>query len=127
MSQSRAGQTLTLVGYFGLLILLLNWYTWLAPPQTVPVSMLLLVMVAPLLIPMRGLLQGRRYTYGWSGFVALLYFALGVDVAFNDVAERVYGLFQVLFALLFFVGCTLYLRGTRKSPEAAGKSVAGED
>ena len=109
----RAARWLTLCGYFGLLLLLLNWYTWLAPSETTPVSLLLLLLVAPLLLPMRGLLYGRRYTHGWGGFLALFYVALGVDVAFNDAEERVYGSLQVLFAGAFFVGCTLYLRWTR--------------
>ena len=110
---ARIGRWLTLVGYFGLLLLLLNWYTWLAPPETVPVSVLLALLVAPLLIPMRGLLHGRRYTHGWVGFLSLFYFALGVDVAFNDRAERLYGLLEVALTASLFLGCTLYLRHTR--------------
>ena len=117
---ARAGRWLTLVGYFGLLLLLVNWYTWLAPSETLPVSVLLLVLVAPLLVPMRGLLNGRRYTHGWVGFVALFYFALGVDVAYNDQAERLYGVLEIVFSLSLFLGCTLYLRFTRPANPGGG-------
>lgn len=111
----RLARWLTLGGLFGLMALLLNWFTWLAPSETAPVALLLIVMVAPLLLPMRGLLHGRRYTHAWSGFLSLPYFLLGVDVAFNDAAERLYGLLEIGFALALFVGCTLYLRETRPS------------
>jgi len=67
------------IGYFVLLALLLNWLTWLSPPRGVPVALALVLLTVPLLFPLRGLLHGRPYTHAWTSFLALLYFAFGID------------------------------------------------
>ncbi len=69
----------TLAAYFALLALLLNWFTWLAPPERMPISLALILTSVPLLFPLRGLLHGRLYTHAWTSFLALPYFILGVD------------------------------------------------
>lgn len=97
-----------LVGYFGLLIVLLNWFTWLSPPTQFPRAFLLIVLVVPLLFPLRGLLHGRTYTHSWTSFLSLLYFAIGIDVAFNNLPDRLLALSVVLFSLLLFIGCVFY-------------------
>ena len=74
MTLPRLLYGLTLTGYFGTLILLTAWFAWLYPPTKAPVSLTLLLIVGPLLLPLRGLLHARRYTISWSCFLALLYF-----------------------------------------------------
>jgi len=60
---AAVGRWTTLFGYFGLLILIVNWFTWIAPPQQVPRSFLLIALAGPLLFPLRGIIHGRRYTH----------------------------------------------------------------
>ncbi len=100
----------TLIGYFGTLLLLLNWFTWLSPPQQIPRALLLIVTVVPLMFPLQGILKGRPYTHSWACFLALLYFAIGVDVAFNNNSDRYLALLLVLFSLLFFFGAAFFAR-----------------
>ncbi len=97
-----------LLGYFALLILLLNWFTWYSPPVVVPRSLVLILIVAPLLIPLRGLLHGKRRTHQWSNFLALPYFAMGVDYAFNSATESHLGWLVIIFSLAFWTGCIFY-------------------
>ena len=104
----------TLVGYFGLLILLLNWYTWLSPPTQVPRAMLLIVLLVPLLLPMRGLLHARPYTHAWTSFLSLGYFALGVDIVYTSQVDRVLGALQIVFSVLLFFGCVFFPRYARQ-------------
>jgi len=80
---ARIGRIMTLVGYFGLLALIVNWFTWLAPPVNVPRSLVLAALAIPLLFPLRGIIHARRYTHQWVGFLSMLYFAIGVDVWYN--------------------------------------------
>ncbi|MBL8247941.1 MAG: DUF2069 domain-containing protein, partial [Candidatus Competibacter sp.] len=47
-----------LTGYFGLFWLLLFWFAWLEPPDRAPVALVLILLVGPLLFPLRGLLHG---------------------------------------------------------------------
>lgn len=107
---TRLAHAATLAGYFGLLGLLLIWYAWLAPSQRFPVALTLVVVIGPLLFPLRGLLHGRPYTHAWTSLLALFYFLLGVGVVWADRDERWFGVLQVLFSVLLYVGAMLYAR-----------------
>lgn len=112
------GRVLTLIGYFGLLLLILNWFTWLAPPVRVPRSLVLAALAIPLLFPLRGLIHGKRYTHQWVGFLSLLYFMIGVDVWYNQSgAEGYLGMGMVMTSLLLLIGSALYARFTPTPPE----------
>jgi len=121
MPGSRFLYALTLFGYFGTLTLLTAWYGWLAPSTLFPAALVLLVLVAPLLFPLRGLLHGRRYTFAWSCFLALIYFTHGVMEAYSDDITRPLGLLEVLFSSLWFLAAMAYIkthhRDTATSPE----------
>lgn len=112
------GRILTLIGYFGLLLLIVNWFTWLAPTERVPRALVLSALAIPLLFPLRGIIHARRYTHQWVGFLSLLYFMIGVDVWYNQQAlEQWLGVAMVLFSLLLLLGSSLYARYTPTPPE----------
>jgi len=115
MNRLQLARVAALAGYFGLLLLFLNWYTWLSPSGRFPVSLVLIVMVVPLLFPLRGLLHGRPYTHAWTTFLALYYFTLGVGTAFADPDDRIFGILQVVFSLLLFTGAMFYARWKARS------------
>ncbi len=109
MSKLRLYRWVTLVGYFSLLALILNWFTWIDPPLEFPRSMVLILVAGPLLIPLRGLLHGRRRTHQWVIFLSLAYFMGGVDVWYNQVGLRAYlGAAMTVFSIILFVGCSGY-------------------
>jgi len=110
MSPSRIAYRVALGGYFGLFLLLMAWTTWLAPPQHFPVALVLLLLVGPLLFPLRGLLHGRPYTFAWTSFLALAYFVHGVGEAFASPAERELALLEVFFSTLLYVGAVTFAR-----------------
>ena len=118
---TRACRMLALAAYFGLLAVLLNRYTWLAPPTRTPVSAALLLAAGPLLLPLRGLLHGRPYTHAWTSFLALPYFVLGVDTLAAGAAPAWLGWATVTTSLALFAGAVGYarLRG-RELRTAAG-------
>ncbi len=97
-------RVLTLGGFFCLLALLLNWFSWIAPPKSVPRALPMIVLVVPLMFAVRGLLHGRVYTHAWVSLLSLLYFAIGVDVAFNRTDLRWLGLALTGFSLMLFAG-----------------------
>jgi len=124
-----AGRWMALLGLFGLLLLLLNWYTWIAPVQGVPRSLMLILLVVPLLLPMRGILHARPYTHAWAGYLAMFYFLLGVEVSWNQPQERWLGLATVALSLCMLLGCGLYARlggrARRLAREAAEQAPTG--
>ena len=112
MSRLQFWRWTTLVGYFGLLFLLLGWFSWYSPPEEIPRSLVLIMVVVPLLFPLRGLLAGKRRTHQWSNFLALPYFAMGVDYAYNSATEAHLGGLVIALSLMFWSGCVMYSRYT---------------
>lgn len=110
MPGNRFLYALTLFGYFATLALLTAWYGWLAPATHFPTALVLLVLVVPLLFPLRGLLHARRYTFAWSCFLALLYFTHGVMEAYSSEQTRYLGLLEVAFTSLWFVAAMVFIR-----------------
>ena len=105
------------MGHIGLILLFVNWLTWIAPPERLPRGFVLLLAVAPLLLPLRGILHGRRYTHQWTSFLSMLYFAIGVDLWFNPgEGAALLGATAVLLSLLQFVGYVMYARYTASIP-----------
>ena len=114
-------RVLALAGYFALLILLLNWMTWVAPPRSFPVALALAVLAVPLLLPLRGLLHARPYTHAWTSFLALAYFAFGIDAvaAGNDPAWL--GATAIAASLALFTGCVGFARTRGRQLRAAAE------
>lgn len=120
-SKARLGRVMTLVGYLGLLALILNWFIWISPPERVPRAFPIIALAVPLLFPLRGLLHGRRYTHQWASFLTMVYFAIGVDAWANAAAGAAWlGMTMVALSLLLFVGTIVYARYTPSGmPSAA--------
>ena len=98
----------------GLILLCLAWETVLAPLR--PGGSLLVLKAVPLLLPLRGILSGKRYTYQWACMFILLYFTEGVVRAWSDLGlSAALGLLEVLLALTFFIAAILYAKLTRTS------------
>ena len=80
---------------------------WLA--QT-PTNYWLLVLALPLLVPIRGLLGERRYTYKWVGFLAMLYFCIGISELVSNPQLRLYGFATTIASMLMFLATIYYAR-----------------
>ena len=99
------------------LISLLSWLLltgmqlalpWLTPA---PANYWGLLLVLPLLVPLRGLLRDQRYTYKWIGFLALLYFCVGISELVSNPQLRIYALGTTVASTLLFLGGIYYARG----------------
>ena len=119
-TKARFLYTLTLFGYFGIMLLLPVWYGWLAPPSVLPAQVPIIALGLPLFAPLRGLLHARRYTVAWSLFLSLLYLTHGVVEAYSEIEARWLALTEVALSLCWLVGGITYLRATnpeRLKPE----------
>lgn len=122
MNALTAARWLTLGGYFALLGLITARVAFLAPPQHLPRAAVLILLLAPLLAPLRGLLHARPYTHAWASFLALGYFMLGIWHAAAP-EERGYGIALVAASLAFFLGTLAYVRLEAR----AGRPPSGTD
>lgn len=101
---------IALAGFFGLFILLMLWHTQLAPDSHIPIALMLIIVVTPLLLPLQGLLNGKRKSCAWLGFISLFYFIHGVVEAYSSDALRLYASLEIVFSLMIFFGVNFYLR-----------------
>lgn len=118
---SRFYYMLAMAGYFALFTLLMTWTLWVSPPTIAPVSIVLLIYIGPLLFPLRGLLNRKLYTFGWTQFMALFYLMMGIVVTASNLEERRLGILQITFSLMLFIGGMFYIKYSAKEADAHRK------
>ena len=117
--RARSFLTLTLLGYFGVMALLVAWYGWLAPPRLLPAPAVILLLGLPLFAPLRGLLHARSYTVAWSLFLSLIYFTHGIVEAWSNPAARWLALSEVALSLCWLGGGILFIRSSAREQRNA--------
>lgn len=117
-------KTLYLIACLSLLALLflcLAWELWLAPLRSG--GSWLVLKALPLLLPLQGILRGRRYTYQWASMLILAYLAEGAVRAFGDGGRSAaLAGAELVLTLVFFVSTVLYARVTRDSQQRLRQS-----
>ena len=109
----RKAATASLVA---LIVLCLAWELWLAPLR--PGGSLIALKALPLAFPLRGILDGRRYTYQWSSMLILAYFAEGVTRAWAERgASQLLAAAETVLSTVFFAAVVAYSRLTRPGAE----------
>jgi uncharacterized membrane protein len=70
----------------------------------------------PLLLPLRGLLNGKRYTYQWSSLLILAYLTEGLVRASSDTGlSQQLAIIESILASTYFVSVLMFCRDTRPS------------
>lgn len=102
------------VSLIALIVLCTAWELWLAPLR--PGGSWLVLKALPLLAPLSGILNGRRYTHQWSSLLALLYLLEGLMRATTDNGTmQTMAIAETLLALIFFFATASYARLTAPS------------
>ena len=113
--KARLAYALTLLGYFGIMLLLPVWYGWLAPPTALSPRVALIMLGLPLFTPLRGLLHARSYTITWSLFLSVIYFTHGIVEAYSENEARWLALTEVALSLCWLVGGILFIRAKARA------------
>lgn len=91
----------------GLITVGLAWELWLSPLR--PGGSWLVLKVIPLLLPLRGMLHARRYTFQWVSLLALLYVLEGSGRLFLEHGTgAILAAGELFLALVLFataIGC----------------------
>ena len=112
MTASRF-QLIASVSLIGLIFLCLLWEGWLAPIK--PGGSWLTLKAAVLLLPLFGVLRGKRYTYKWLSLLIQLYLLEGLTRATSDTGlSRWLAMGETAFAIIIFVAAIGYVRATRQ-------------
>ncbi len=111
---SRQLQLGAIVSLIVLIFLCLLWESILAPLK--PEGSLLILKALPLLLPLFGILKGKRYTYQWSSMFILLYFTEGAVRAWSDTGlSAKLALLEVVLSLIFFICAIFYAKLNRNT------------
>ena len=113
--ESSRYQTLSSLSLIALIALCLAWEGWLAPLK--PGGSWLILKGAFLLLPLFGILRGKRYTYKWLSLFIQFYLLEGVLRATSDSGpSRWLAVGETLLAVTLFASIVLYIRATRQMP-----------
>ncbi|MBI3431451.1 MAG: DUF2069 domain-containing protein [Hydrogenophilales bacterium] len=110
-------QTIASASLIALIFLCLAWELWLAPIR--PGGSLLVLKTLPLLLPLMGILKGRRYTYQWAPMLVLAYFTEGVARAWSDSGLSAWlagG--EIALSVVFFLAAIFYAKFSAPSRQA---------
>ena len=118
MPSARALSLIASASLVALILLSLAWELWLAPLR--PGGSWLVLKTLPLLLPLMGILKGRRYTYQWASMFILLYFIEGVMRAWSDPQPSAsLALAEIALTLTFYLAAIGYARKTAPSKSGA--------
>ena len=109
----RANQVVLLL-LLALLIVVVAWQ--LAAGLTSRSLVIAAVLATPLLLPLKGLWQGSRYTHAWATLCVIPYFIVGTVEAVANPAQRTWAAVCLALSLALFTALIAYLRLTRVPP-----------
>lgn len=108
----------TAYSLIALAALCVSWELWLAPLR--PGGSWMALKAIPLVLPLRGVVVGRRYTYKWTSLLALLYVCEGSVRFATDIGNsRWYALAELILALTLFASAVATVRLSRQSGKPA--------
>lgn len=122
MTASRY-QLITATSLIALIFLCLAWEGWLVPLR--PGGSWLILKGAFLLLPLFGILRGKRYTYKWLSLFIQFYLLEGLVRATSDKGlSQLLAIGETMLATIIFVATILFIRATRgpKAEKAAQPS-----
>jgi uncharacterized membrane protein len=109
---AHALQRIAAASLIALIFLCLSWELWLAPLR--PGGSLLALKALPLVFPLFGVAQARRYTFQWSSMLILAYLAEGVTRAWSEAGlSRDLAIGEITLSAVFFCAAVAYARATR--------------
>src|SRR4051794_39297446 len=111
----RSTRALAVAATLALIALGLAWELWLAPTGRGTLA----VKVLPPLLPLRGLVRLRLYTYRWLSLGVWLYVGEGAVRAGSDHGvSATLAATEVVIALVLFTACCLHIRARLRAGAA---------
>ncbi|MCL1039109.1 DUF2069 domain-containing protein [Shewanella corallii] len=96
-------------GYIALLLLLSGWF--IGQGLSGEYSLLFsLLWILPLLLPLKGVIQGNPYTYAWGGFILCLYLLHSLTLLYVADGAFLFALIETLLLLALLTGFSFYAR-----------------
>ncbi|WP_394132799.1 DUF2069 domain-containing protein [Shewanella maritima] len=97
------------IGYISLLALLAGWFIRQGVNGTYSMAFSVL-WVLPLLLPLKGIIQGNPYTYAWASFILCLYLLHGLTLLWVSNAHFAFAAIETTLLCLLLIGFPFYAR-----------------
>jgi uncharacterized membrane protein len=111
----RIARLVASASLIALIFLCIAWELWLAPVRAGGSAMALKAL--PLLLPLFGVLRGKRYTYQWSSMLIFAYFTEGVVRTWSERGSgQVMAIAEIVLSLAFFTAAVWYARVSARRP-----------
>ncbi|KHT63643.1 membrane protein [Photobacterium gaetbulicola] len=94
----------------GLLTWVALWQATLSPHPHLNNMIMATVWIAPLLLPLRGILAGRPYTHAWANFILMFYFLHALTILWVDGGERWLAVVELVLTTSAFMANILFAR-----------------
>lgn len=117
MRLSRYAKILALSAHAGLMLALAYWFVWASAPPGHPRWPALLVL-APLVLPLPGLLRAKPYTFAWNSLLVLFYLCLALTEVLASGGRELAAWPVLAASLLAFLGCLFFVRLRKRESEA---------
>jgi len=109
--KTRLARVLSLGAYLGLIALGMLWAIRLGELPREQISITLLVLVLPLLLPLRGILHARHKSLVWGMLAALIPLLHGGVTAWAESGSKAaWGGLELLLAIGYIVSGSFYIR-----------------
>lgn len=101
---------LSLISYLGLFTLNMLWLTWLGDVPKHFISLYLLFLVGPMLLPLRGILRGEDKALIWGSLICLLYAVYGGMTWYGINDNNLLGAIETIFAVTYIFSASFFTR-----------------
>ncbi len=112
--KARHYQIISSLSLISLIFLCISWEGWLAPLR--PGGSWMTLKGILLLLPLFGILRGKRYTYKWLSLFIQFYLLEGLTRATSDQGlSQILASLETVLAFTLFIAAILFIRSTRIS------------
>lgn len=97
------------IGYIALVLLLGAWFIQQGLNGLYSVAFSAMWII-PLLLPLKGVIQGNPYTYAWGSFILCLYLLHGLTLLYVTEDALIFALIESVLISALLVGFPFYAR-----------------
>ncbi|SMY17128.1 DUF2069 domain-containing protein [Photobacterium aquimaris] len=99
-----------LLCHCGLIIFIGIWQLLLSPHLHLSATVIALVWIAPLLLPLVGMVTAKPYTHAWANFILMFYFIHATTLITINEGERSLAAIELILVTLCFISNILFSR-----------------
>jgi len=86
------------------------WQSTISPHPHLNNYVIAVMWIIPMLLPLKGILEGKAYTHAWANFILMFYFLHALTILWVDDGERWLALVELVITSCTFIANILFAR-----------------